>query len=310
MNEPICSVIIPTYNHAKYIDRSIQCALDQTYPHVEVVVIDDGSTDDTPERVKKYLDRIVYRRKSNAGLGAARNTGIGLSKGKYLQFLDADDTIEPEKLSTQIKLLEENGDIAVVYSDCSCTDEEGRALDNTSYPLKDEEHPLPILLKRTLFSVHAPLVRKCAIVDAGRFDESRIAQEDWQLWLKMALQGCRFRYRPGNLAHYDGVGSTMTTNSELMYKRVNHLLETFLSDSEFQKLDRRMVREFTACQNIALATRAYNNSWSRLARRHFLRAFRAKPEIMTWDYWLCIPKTYIREATNLVFGRSQSGPKG
>src|SRR5215831_4367528 len=125
MNHPLCSIIIPTYNHGKFIERSVQSALNQTYPDVEVIVVDDGSTDATSERVKKYLDQITYHRKENAGLGAARNTGIKISSGKYLQFLDADDTIEAEKLERQIEFLEENADFAVVYSDCSCNDPDG-----------------------------------------------------------------------------------------------------------------------------------------------------------------------------------------
>src|SRR6185369_7655534 len=135
MAQALCTIIIPTYNHATYIERSVQCALDQTYPNVEIIVVDDGSTDDTQTRLERFGSRIVYQRKENGGLGAARNTGIKLSSGEYLQFLDADDSIAPEKLEKQVAILESQSEIAVVYSDCSCTDHEGLPIENTSHPL-------------------------------------------------------------------------------------------------------------------------------------------------------------------------------
>src|SRR5687768_13812201 len=105
MSSILCSIIIPTYNHGSFIDRSVSSALAQTYSNTEVIVVDDGSTDDTGDRLKEYGDKIIYLRKENEGLGAARNTGIRLSRGRYLQFLDADDTIEKDKLKTQVEIL-------------------------------------------------------------------------------------------------------------------------------------------------------------------------------------------------------------
>src|SRR5258706_6164385 len=163
MSSPLCSIIIPTYNHGKYIERSISCALSQTYINKEIIVIDDGSTDDTPERVKKFGDSIIYHRKINGGLGAARNTGLKMSKGKYIQFLDADDIIDERKVKKQVEVLESDERISVVYSDCSCTEPGGNEMGNTSYPLAENEDPLPVLLKRSLFAVHAGLVR-CSVI--------------------------------------------------------------------------------------------------------------------------------------------------
>ena len=115
MSTPLCSIIIPTYNHAKFIERSIGCALGQTLQDVEVIVVDDGSTDDTPRIVKQFENRITYHRKENGGLGAARNTGIEISRGKYLQFLDADDSIALNKLEQQAAIFEARDDIDIVF---------------------------------------------------------------------------------------------------------------------------------------------------------------------------------------------------
>src|SRR5215471_12380270 len=152
---PLCSIVIPTYNHGKFIERSIQCALDQTYPNIEIIVVDDGSTDDTPERVRKFGDRVIYLRKENTGRGDNRNRAIEKSQGKYLQFLDADDLIEPEKIAVQSAILEDDESTACVYSDCACNEPDGTEAENASYPLRDDENPLYVLLRRTLFGIHA-----------------------------------------------------------------------------------------------------------------------------------------------------------
>src|SRR5688572_10339519 len=155
MNPPLCSIIIPTYNHGRYVERSVQCALDQTYPNVEIIVVDDGSTDDTAERVKKFGDKINYIRKENTGRGDNRNRALIASSGKYIQFLDADDTIEKDKVERHVAILEAEPEVASVYSDCSCNDPQGEDLENVSYPLREDEDPPPILLRRTLFGIHA-----------------------------------------------------------------------------------------------------------------------------------------------------------
>ncbi len=309
MAKPTCSIIIPTYNHGEYIERSVECAIRQTYPNVEVVVVDDGSTDNTEQRIKQFGSRIIYHRKENAGLGAARNTGIELSGGAFLQFLDADDTIHETKLAMQLPIMETEGDVAVVYSDCTCTSPDGEVIANTSYSLRPEEDVLTILLKRTLFSVHSAVVRKSAVVEAGMFDTARIAQEDWELWLKIALNGHQYRYIPGNLAHYDQRGSEIVTNAELMYRRTKHLLDKFLADPDFLALEKSQVNSFVAHQNLQLATRAYNNGWWRVSREHFLATAKADPGIMTAGYWSCIPKTYLRQIADRFKGTSAPTPE-
>ncbi|MBC7900778.1 MAG: glycosyltransferase family 2 protein [Saprospiraceae bacterium] len=308
MSTPVCSIIIPTYNHAKYIERSVECALRQTLENVEVIVVDDGSTDETPEIVTQFADKIIYHRKENGGLGAARNTGIGISRGKYIQFLDADDTIDDTKLEKQVRVFEKDDSVSVVYSDCSCSDADGADLENASYPLGDGEDPIPVLLHRTLSGVHASLVKRSAVIEAGMFDESRVAQEDWDLWLRIALKGQKYKYLPGNLAHYDQQGSAMVTNPVLMYRRTLHLLSRFLDNPDLRGLGQNSVNDFIAYQNFALATRSYNNGWWRRSRGHFLKALRANPKLVEREYWLCVPKTILHQIADAVTGKHAVEP--
>ncbi|MBP1599334.1 MAG: glycosyl transferase [Acidobacteria bacterium] len=114
-HDPLVSIVIPDFNHAPYIGEAIQSVLDQTYPLHEIVVVDDGSTDDSREVVARFGNRVRYLWQENRGLSAARNTGIRAAQGEYVGLLDADDMYEPEFLSTLVPILEGRPDAAGVY---------------------------------------------------------------------------------------------------------------------------------------------------------------------------------------------------
>lgn len=114
---PLVSVIVPAYNSARFLRQALDSALEQDYPNVEVIVVDDGSTDETCDILDTYRDRIVAVRQNNAGASVARNVAIERAQGEYLAFLDADDLWLPTKLSRQIAHLETNSDVGMVYSD-------------------------------------------------------------------------------------------------------------------------------------------------------------------------------------------------
>ena len=99
---PLVSVVVTTYNQAPYIHQALQSVFDQTYPNFEVIVVDDGSTDDTPTKLGPFMDRIVYVRHENRGIAASRNAGIQKAKGEFIALLDGDDLWEREKLSVQV----------------------------------------------------------------------------------------------------------------------------------------------------------------------------------------------------------------
>jgi len=113
------SVIIPTYNCAQFITEAIESALMQTYTDIEIVVVDDGSTDNTKEILKPYIEKnfLTYIYQENQGPGAARNTGIKAATGEYIAFLDADDTLTEDSVEKRINLIEGSSDIGLVFSD-------------------------------------------------------------------------------------------------------------------------------------------------------------------------------------------------
>ena len=125
MHEPLVSVIIPTFNCGRYVEDAVGSVLNQTYRRLEIIIVDDGSTDDTGSKLKKYKDRVQVVTQENQGSSKARNVGLGLSRGDYVAFLDADDRWRPEKLEWQLACFRELGDVGMVFTDFSAIDPDG-----------------------------------------------------------------------------------------------------------------------------------------------------------------------------------------
>jgi glycosyltransferase involved in cell wall biosynthesis len=124
-DDPLVSVVIPTYNRASLIAESLDSVFAQTYPRLEVIVIDDGSTDGTENAVAPYLDRIIYVRQKNQGLAGARNAGFAKASGEYIAWLDSDDLWNPEKTALQLAYLRKRPDTVCIASDFSAFSSDG-----------------------------------------------------------------------------------------------------------------------------------------------------------------------------------------
>lgn len=134
MASPLVSVVVPTYNRAHLIGRTIESALGQSYDPIEIVIIDDGSTDDTAEVIAARWGndaRVRYFKKENGGPAGARNAGFARSRGEYVALLDSDDTWEPWKLSLQIRCMEQNPELGMTWTDMAMIDETGQVVDPT-----------------------------------------------------------------------------------------------------------------------------------------------------------------------------------
>lgn len=189
--DPTVSVIIPTYNRAHLIPRAIQSVLSQTYRDFELIVVDDGSIDNTEEVVKSFDDeRIRYiKHERNKGVASARNTGIKIAKGKYVAFLDSDDEWFPNKLEKHVQAFKDAPPkVGVVYSGVWVLWYNNRYRKTyISYPCKEKEGDLhhSFLKKNSIFP-SAVLVKKECFSQAGMFDEELLAVEDWEQWLRIS----------------------------------------------------------------------------------------------------------------------------
>lgn len=199
---PLLSIIIPTYNQGRFIAETIQSALTQTHTPLEVIVVDDGSTDSTREALQPFMNRIAYIHQKNRGPAVARNVGFLASRGEYLLFLDGDDRILPEKCARHIALMEEHPEQGVSYSSWQQISEDGQRVFGEVYPGYEGDVLKPLLLRRFFIFPSAAVVRRGCLRKVGLFDERFRWADDADLWMRLALAGYRFGYLPEALLQY------------------------------------------------------------------------------------------------------------
>jgi glycosyltransferase involved in cell wall biosynthesis len=207
--QPRVSIIIPTYNRANFLGEAVASALGQDYRQIEVIVIDDGSTDDTKKVLETFKDqRLVCTHQENAGRSRARNRAIAMARGQYITFLDSDDYYLPSKVGTQVAFLDANPQFGMVYMSAFCVDDGRHALNLTYrasisgriYPQIAFYHPHTITLPNVM-------VRKEILEQVGVFDEAMQRFEDTDLWRRISKItpiagideiGCHIRTHAGN----------------------------------------------------------------------------------------------------------------
>ncbi|MCP4748620.1 MAG: glycosyltransferase [Desulfobacteraceae bacterium] len=190
MAAPNVSIIITCYNYGKYLSGAIDSVLWQTYNDYEIIVIDDGSTDNTAEVIKKYshLKRFNYIRQVNGGQSKAKNIGIKNAAGKYIAFLDADDMWEKDKLKKQIPFFLSDS-VGVVYSRARYIDGDGRDLDyslSCKYLQPSRGKVTEKLIMDNFIPFSSSVVRRECFERLGFFDESLKMGIDWDLWLRIS----------------------------------------------------------------------------------------------------------------------------
>jgi glycosyltransferase involved in cell wall biosynthesis len=185
----IVSVIIPVYNGAKTVRATIESVLAQTFTDFEVIVINDGSQDNTLTIIAKISDsRLRVFSYENAGVAASRNRGVAQAAGELIAFLDADDLWTPDKLEAQFQALQENPQAAVAYSWTDYVDEQGQFLYPGSHISVSGNVYRHLLIKNFIENGSNPLIRRSALVTVGEFDPSLPPAEDWDMWLRLAAR--------------------------------------------------------------------------------------------------------------------------
>ncbi len=224
------SIIIPTYNHAKYLPDAIKSCLAQTYPDIEIIVVDDDSTDNTREVVARY-SQVTYIHQPNQGPATARNTGWRQSRGAYLQFLDADDLLLPTKIEKCMAVFDSHPEIGVVY-----TESEIRSADlKQTYPIDQVGgHGLETLSLRSIilrtwpfFPPHGPLIDRRRIEQVGGFDESLRHADDWLMWVSLAAYGVTFYRVPEALVIHRKLSGSYSSHSLDMARERVRIAEKF-----------------------------------------------------------------------------------
>ena len=193
---PKVSVIIPSYNCAQYLPQAIESVLKQTYTAYEIIVIDDGSTDNTKEVINPYLDKIRYLFQDNQGVSEARNRGLYLARGELIAFLDADDIFLSHKLKEQVSIFEEQPHIGIVNSGFRIIKDNGDVVMDV-----ERWHEIPDLTPE-VWLLHKPVLPSAMMFRRewfdrfGGFDRRLFSCEDVEITLRMVIKGCEATWLP------------------------------------------------------------------------------------------------------------------
>ena len=228
-SSPQVTVIIPAYNYARYLPQAIGSVLRQTCPDFELVIVDDGSTDNTAEVVKPFLKadpRVRYTYQKNAGLSAARNTGIRNARTPFLAFLDADDEWEPaflERCLAKMAVLPETFGLIACLS--QYIDQKGCHLQTARRDKRAEREILQKdLILKTRFGADSVLVRREAFDQCGLFDETLRSSEDRDMWIRIAGR-FRIHYLPESLVRVRKHEENMSRNGDRMRENMRKALQ-------------------------------------------------------------------------------------
>ena len=199
---PLATVITPTYNRADFLGQAVESVLAQTYPHFEMLVVDDGSTDGTPAVMKRYLsdERIRYFHQRNQGQSVARNLALSHARGEFVCFLDSDNAWVPEKLAVSLAAMETHPDVDVVYGDAIRIDETGAEISRENMR-RYSGRIVPWMLRDNCVSMNTAMARRRCFDERGGMSARYRVADDYELWLRFSAY-YRFLYLPRFLAYY------------------------------------------------------------------------------------------------------------
>lgn len=286
---PRISVVIPCYNSAAFVAATIESVLAQTLPPSEIILIDDGSTDNTVEVLAGYGDRIRLMRRDNGGPAAARNLGISVAGGDFIAFLDSDDLWEPHKLARQMEKFRAFPETALVFSEAMMFREEG----GVKLPVSRIGYTADPTFRQLLFGDFIPnstvVVRRDCLEAVGPLDESRelLGVEDYEYWMRIALryrlQGIAeplawYRLREGNLM---GAGDDIEKGLRLAFSAISSIESRQPSIWEDYGVDEARLRARLHLR----AGHAWKNrgGWRRWCS-HTLAALRQCPAPRVWRW--------------------------
>ncbi len=259
----LISVIMPCFNAERYLREAVDCVLKQTYPNIELIIVDDGSTDGSVEILQSYEGRIKVLRQANQGPYPARNYGASHATGEFIAFLDADDWWSPDCLEKLHAALETNSDCAVAYcgwQNVGLTGGRGEPYVPPDYELEDKA--VRFLRAAAPWPIHAALVRRKAFDEVGGFDVHMPTCMDYDLWLKIAV-GRRIKLVPAVMAFYRHHNSGQITSTQWRQAR-----NTWLVKQKFLRNHPELVNHLTRSEirtlvDGALLKRGYDNYWRR-----------------------------------------------
>lgn len=255
------SIIIPTYNYGFVLSETLESVLAQTHQNWECLIVDDGSTDNTEEIVKKYLEkdkRFLYHKQVNSGVSVARNRGISHANGEFIQFLDGDDLISPQKLSHQIAHFDSNPDIDISYTDNFYFRDSNpgvlsydSAMNNKEWMYKLQDRgieSIKAMLHHNIAVISSPLLKASILKGGIQFPSGVALLEDWIFWLKLGFANCSFHYLnhpeayTSNRIHRTSVSQKNLVKMKEADILIRSLLDQMIENSAFSPLEKEKLQ--------------------------------------------------------------------
>lgn len=272
MKSPLVSIIIPLYNAEDHLNEAIASAINQTWPHKEIIIIDDGSTDNSYQLAKKYdSESIIILKQENKGASAARNAGLAIAKGDYIQFLDADDLISLEKIELQVKQLEQNEGYLSICSTIYFNDGENFLLKKPIHSwFEGHFNNLDFIYKLFggefagpeyggMITIHSWLCPKAILDSAGPWNENLSMDDDGEYFCRVMLQANGICYAKGAISYYRQHVNNTNLSAQLTYKGYESMLNA--TDLKYkhlkEKFDVNLLHKIFSLHYQQIATATY-----------------------------------------------------
>ena len=289
---PKVSVIIPTYNRGAFITNAINSVLAQSFKDYEVLVIDDGSTDNTPEVLQPYLDKIKYIHQENSGVSAARNAGIRQAQGEWIAFLDSDDEWFPDYLEWQMERAAGNPQVCTQVANALEISLNGESnlrfklpykFQNESCPVLDR--PLCFVLDYNICLLQVMVMKRDALLKAGLFNTALTISEDMDMAARMSLQGplgvcdrvLAYIYRRDE--PITNLKRQMTDKGFYFHESLFKVYENLRRQKKLNFKEKRGLTDWMSTNRRSLANLLLNHGKTADARRYYKEAFLIRPSI-------------------------------
>lgn len=296
--KPLVSVVIPVYNDEKYIQECVKSALNQDYENLEVIVVDDGSSDSTLKILQTFGEKIHYIHQENRGTAAALNKGIQNASGELIAWLSSDDLFLPKKIERQVEKFLEKPLLELVYTDWIMIDSQGKEVKVVHCPSPPVERFVLEMLQENFINGSSIVIRRECFEKVGYFDETLPADSDGDMWFRMLKKGCHFghlpiplikyRWHAGNLSHRYKLAESCKDRVRFKALQTFSSYELFSDISTYQKnafdfayeqLALMFARQWLFRSAAVAMTKAMNNGFSlkRRIMRMMFRIMRIEP---------------------------------
>jgi glycosyltransferase involved in cell wall biosynthesis len=282
-SKPRISVVIPNYNHTRFLSGAIQSVLYQRYRLYEIIVVDDGSTDNSREVVASFGSQVRYIWQENQGLAGARNTGIRAARGELIGLLDADDQWLPDFLEKMISLADQRPEASVYYCCAQGMDEEGRDLPQMfGRPVSAPDRIYETLLRANFLIPSTILIRRSVVIAAGLFDQGLRSCEDWDLWLRLLPEHIMVG-TDARLVRYRLHGSSLSTNPAGMQQATRAVIQKHFGpdDGQWQNWSAEKRRAYGGVYRYHLLTSVQRQNDWQAGALYLRQALQADPTLAT-----------------------------